>query len=175
MAADVSFLVYFLPIITFLIVFLVSFAVIKKIGLDYGHQFWQVFLAFLVACIFVVAAEPRAYVESIVPWFAVLLISFFLIMALLKFMNFNDWDKNLAKAFGVILLVMFVISGIFVFSSYFAPYLPWNAPVGANPDVRTVTDWVFSPRVWGAIILVGISALVSFVLVKNAAKPAKGK
>ena len=164
--ADLSFFTYILPILTFLVVFMISFAMISKLKL-FDKPFWSLFLAFLISTIFIAAAGPTAYVQSIVPWFAILLVSMFLILVLFGLASFKGWDKGLPIVFGILLLLLFVISGIFVFSSYFGPYLPWNSPIDANPDVRTVTDWIFSPRIVGALLLIAISALVSYFLVKK--------
>jgi hypothetical protein len=177
MAVDLTAFGYFLPLLTYLVVFIVSYAVIKKIEM-FDKEIVNLFIAFLIATIFVSASGPLTYVQSIVPWFAILIISFVFILALLGFVGFkgdSDYTKSWGNGFAIVLLVLFVISGVFVFSSYFSPYLPWNSPAEANPDVRFVTDWIFSPRVFGAILLIGISALVSFVLVKNVAGGDKGK
>lgn len=164
--ADLSFFTYILPILVFLVVFMISFAMIKKLGF-FDKPFWSLFLSFLISTIFIVAIQPREYVQTVIPWFAILLVSFFLILVMFGLAKFKEWDSTLGKAFGIILLVLFVISGIFVFSSYFSPYLPWNSGIGANPDVKFASDWVFSPRVFGAILLVAVSALVSYFLVKE--------
>lgn len=163
--ADLSFFVYFLPIISFLVVFMVSYAVLTKAKIFDVAPFWNIFLSFLVAVVFVISPGPRTFVESIIPWFAILLISFFLILVLFGLSGFTGWNQTAAKVFGIALLVLFVVSGVIIFSSYFSPYLPWNSGAGANPDVRTIVDWTFSPRVFGAILLIGVSALVSYFLV----------
>ena len=76
--------------------------------------------------------------------------------------------KWIGGTFVVLLLIAFLISFIFVFSNYFSPYVPGPGyGDGGNPEVLYFTDWLFSPRVFGAILLVGIGALVSWVLVKG--------
>lgn len=170
MVIDLSSFGYFVPLLTYLVVFLVVYAASKKAELVKG-EFAHLFTSFIVATIFVSAAGPRTYVSSIIPWFVVLLVSFFLIMGMMKFAGFGEWDKGIAKAVGIILIVFFVISGIVVFSSYFGPYLPWNSPAGGDPNILVVTDWIFSPRVFGAVLLIAITAVISFVIVKQAAAP----
>src|SRR5262245_50359550 len=143
MAVDISFITYFLPLLTYLVVFLIVYAVSKKADLFKG-EFMHLFVSFIVATVFVSAAGPRAYVASIVPWFAVLIIAFFLILVMLKgFIKFEEWDKGLPKAFGVILIILFVVTGLVVFSSYFSSYLPWNSAAGADSNLLRVTDWIF--------------------------------
>jgi tetrahydromethanopterin S-methyltransferase subunit B len=39
--------------------------------------------------------------------------------------------------------------------------------MGGNPDVLHVTSWFYNPRVYGAIILLAVSALVAWMLGKK--------
>lgn len=173
--ADLSSISYFLPIATYLIVFLIVYAFSKKAELFKG-EFMHIFISFLIATVFISAAGPRTYVASIIPWFAILLISFFLLLAMMKFTaGKDDHFTSMGRYFGYILIAFFLISGIIVFSSYFGPYLPWNSGAGADPNILHVTDWIFSPRVLGAILLIGITALISFALVKQAGGSSGGK
>ncbi|HVY01263.1 MAG TPA: hypothetical protein VHA12_00675 [Candidatus Nanoarchaeia archaeon] len=167
---------YFVPLLTYFVVFIVVYAASKTAKI-FTSEFMHLFTSFIIATVFVSAAGPRTYVSSIIPWFAVLLVSFFLILAMTKgFFDFKEWDKAMPKVFGIVLIVFFVVSGVVVFSSYFSPYLPWNSPAGGDPNILVVTDWIFSPRVFGAILLIIITAVISFIIAKpamDAAKPGK--
>lgn len=168
--ADLSGISYFLPILSFLIVFIIVYAVLKKIELI-KEQWVNIFVSFILATIFVSVVGARDYVVNIVPWFAILFVSLFLILLILGLVGkqVDFLHKGIGIAFVVATVLMFFISAIFVFSDYFSPYLPWNNGYGANPDVLTITGWFFSGRVLGAILLLVVSAVVSWVLV-NAKK-----
>jgi hypothetical protein len=167
---DLSVFGYFVPLLSFLIVFLLSFAVMQKANL-FNSKPWQIFTSFLIAVVFVSAVGPTTYVSVIVPWFAVFLVAFTLVVALISFAGtgkeFPKFTSGIGIAFVIGLLVIFLISGIFVFSSYVSPYLPWNSGMGGNPDVLHVTSWFYNPRVYGAIILLAVSALVAWMLGKK--------
>ncbi len=174
--ADLSGINYFLPLLSFFLVFVIMYAVIVKTKLV-EHWFLQIFIPFVLATIFVSAVGARDYVLNIVVWFAVLLVSFFLLLMMSGFAgeHLKSWNKGIGILFIILVIVMFLISAVFVFSEYFTPYLPGSSGAGANPDVLRFTDWVYSPRVSGAILLIIVSALVSWVLVKGAGKKEEKK
>ena len=70
-AVDVSGISYFAPILAFLIVFVIIFAVLNKTKIFGEVNNWVLlFVSFLVATVFVSAAGVRDYVLTITPWFA---------------------------------------------------------------------------------------------------------
>ncbi len=168
MTVDITGISYFLPIISFLVIFIVSFAVMVKAKFP-ENKFLQVFLSFLIAVIFISVAGARQYVENVVPWFAVVLVSFVLILLVLGISgkSLESWHGPMGKIFLVVLLAVFVISALFVFSSSISPYLPWSAGYQSTPASANLTDWLFEPRTGGAVLLLIVSALVAWILVKS--------
>lgn len=175
--ADLSGVEFFLPILSFLVVFIIVYAVLNKTKIIGEGKWGQLFVSFVFATIFISAAGARDYVLNIIPWFAVLIVSFVLILAVVAFIGkpVENMNKGLGVAFIVILILAFLISAIFVFSDYISPYLPWSQGYGAggNQDVLGLLDWIFSPRVFGAILLLIVSAVVSWILVKAGAEKKK--
>ena len=164
--ADLSAVSYFLPLLGFLVVFIISYFLIHASKLI-EPKLVNAFLSFIISTVFVSAVGPRLYILAIIPWFAVLIVGLFLFMALVGFLGKDVMPtKAIGITFVIIMAVIFVISAIFVFSSYYSPYLPWNSGEGANPDALHVVGWIFSPSVGGAILLLGISAVVAWILVK---------
>lgn len=165
MAADVSSITYFAPIVAFLLVFLISTLVFFKLKLLSDNKWMAIFVSFLIAVLFVSFAGVRRYIEVIVPWFAVFLISLVFIVILISFSG--KVPEGLQKGLGIVfvlgLLAAFVISGIMIFSDQLAPWLPGSIESMGNP----VYDWLFSGPVFGAIILIILTIGVSRVLVKG--------
>lgn len=168
---DLSGIEYFLPILSFLVVFIIVFAVLNKTKIIGENKWWQLFVSFVFATIFISAAGARDYVLNIIPWFAILVVSFVLILVVVSFIGkpVENMNKGLGMAFVIILILAFLVSALFVFSDYITPYLPWSQGYGSggNPNVLGVLDWIFSPRVFGAILLLIVSAVVSWILVKS--------
>ncbi len=168
MAVDVSSFQYFLPLLSFLVVFVVTFVVLAKVNLFEGP--WvHAFVSFLVATIFVSVADARSYVQNVTPWFAVLLVCLFFMVLLFGLVGkpLDFMQKGVGVVFVIVLFIVFLIAALVVFSSQLGPYLPGSETYGSgNPNVTNFTDWLYSPRVGGAVLLLLVSALVSWVLVK---------
>lgn len=145
-----------LPLLTFLVVFILIFAVLNKTKVV-ENAFMQLLIAFLLSTIFITAAGAREYVEAVTPWFAVLLVCLFFIMAVMGFVG-KDVDfmkKGIGGAFIGVLILAFVISGVLIFSTGLRPYY------GA---------FVSSPRLYSGVLLIVIAGLVGWVLLRNVGK-----
>lgn len=166
MAADVSAITYFAPVAAFLIVFLVSFAVLLKSKIlgESSNRWVLVFISLSIASLFVAVGSIRQYVETIAPWFAALLLSLFFLLVLLG-VSGHKHDK-LIPALGIVFMVfaflIFLVSGVVLFSDSLAPYLP-----GVSYEGNLFTDWLYSPAVIGAVILIFISSIVAWLIVKK--------
>jgi len=169
MPADLSAITYFAPIAAFLIVFIVLFAVLTKTKLLGDNKWVVLFVSFLIASIFVSVAGARQYIQTIIPWFAVLIVSLFLILILVGFIGKPAafLNKGVGVAFVILLAIAFLISGFMIFSNVLVSYLPGPGfGTGDNFEATIALDWLYSPRVAGAILLILISAGVSWILVK---------
>lgn len=164
MAADVSAITYFAPLMAFFVVFIVIFAVLYKSKLLGDSKWVALFISFVVSSLFVSAAGVRRYVEVITPWFGALLVSLFFLLVLIAFVGgkSDNFHTGLKWVFLVVGLIVFLISGIVVFSDTLGEYLPGHAAYSGN----LFTDWLYSPPVVGAILLLAITAIVCWVLVK---------
>lgn len=162
--ADVSSITYFAPIAAFFVVFLVVFAVLHKAKILGESKWLNLFASFIVAALFISAAGVRRYVEVITPWFGALIVSLFFILILMGFVGVKSdgFNKGLGIFFLIAAVLAFLISGVVVFSGSLAQWLPGTPESLGNP----VADVLYSPPVIGGLVLVVLTALVSWVLVK---------
>lgn len=162
MAVDISGISYFAPILAFLVVFVVVFALLNKTKLLGESGGIQLFVSFLIATIFVSAGGVRDYVLTITPWFGALVVSLFFVLFLLGFVGkpIEGMTKGIGIVFVSALVVVFLVSGFVVFSNVLWPYLPGGGNVASLREI-------YNSRAFGALLLVGLSALVSWVLVKG--------
>jgi len=169
MFADVSAITYFAPILSFLMVFVLMFALLAKTKILGEEKFIQLFISFLIATIFITAASVRQLVLDVIPWFAVFVVALFCILALAGFIGKGDLiGKGVGWVFIILVIALFVISGVKIFSIAFTPYLPGPSyGTGGNSDILYFTDFIYSARFLGAALLLGVAALVSWVLVKT--------
>ena len=152
-AFDFSGIAYFLPLFSFLLVFVVTYSVLNKTKIVGEDKWIQLLISFIISTVFVIAVRPREYILDIVPWFAVLVITLFFVLAMTGFVGgLESFGKGIGRALVWIMLALFLLSAYFVFSDIL--------------NESGIADWIFSAKVIGAIVLLGISALVAWVLVK---------
>ncbi|MDP1696101.1 MAG: hypothetical protein Q8L29_04260 [archaeon] len=150
---DVSGFGTLLPLFGFLLIFIVVYATLNKTKIIGESKFVQLLAAFIVSIMFILAVQPREYILSIIPLFAMLIIVMFLILAFTGFIGgLESWGKGIGKGMVVVMLIIFLVIAYFVFASTISPFI---SEIGKYP------------KVIGAIVLLVISALVSWVLVKS--------
>lgn len=164
---DLTGIQYFIPLLSFLLVFVVSLAFLMKTKI-LGNKFIEFLVSFIIATLFVTFVGPQKFIQNIAPAVAVLIVCAFFILLLagifgkdLAFMN-----KGMGILFVIILFIVFIVTAFVVFSSSITPYLSGGNYGAGNSDVYLFSDWLFSSRVGGAILLLIVSALVAWVLVK---------
>ncbi|MCU0642532.1 MAG: hypothetical protein MUF61_03075 [archaeon] len=153
-ALDLSGIEFFLPIISFLLVFIIVYAVLAKYKLLGSKIIIDLFVAFLVAVIFLLATSARDYLINITPWFGVFVVTLAFILMLIGFAGKTpEWlTKGVGIIFVVGLLLLFIVSAYFSFSS--------------TPVLSSLWDWIKTPKVFGALILLAVGGLASWILVK---------
>ncbi len=177
MAVDISALGYFAPILAFLIVMIVLFALLNKTELLGKHLFVQIFTSIVVATIFVSAAGVREYVLTITPWFGALIVSLFFILLFTGFVGkpIEGMNKGVGVAFVIVLMLIFLVSGFVIFSEVIGPYLPGGDSANANPELFRVSREIYTTRAFGAVLLLAVGGVVSYVLYRSAGGEKKDK
>src|SRR3989338_1531187 len=162
MPVDVSGFSYFLPLMAFFIVFIILYALLVKTKILGDNSFTHLFVSFILAIVFVTAIGVKQYVLTVIPWFAVLIVCLFLIFMIIGFVGkpIEGMNKTVGVVFVVLLVIVFLVSAIQVFGNTLGPYLPGGG--------TSFADWVYSGQVVGALILLVIAGIVSWVLVKSA-------
>lgn len=171
MAADVSSFVYFSPVLVFLAVFAIMTALLHKTKLLNDSLPLNIFVSFVIATIFITASSATKLLLNIIPWFAVLLIALFLIMLLVA--NVKDGNAIVGKGIGwvfvILLIIVFLVSGIKVFAHTLAPYWPsatYDEVSGGDPQLVSFFAWLYSPQVKGFFLIVVVAAFTTWFLVK---------
>jgi hypothetical protein len=152
---DLSLIQTYMPIFAFLLVFTVVFAVLAKTKILGESKFVNLLLSFIVATFFVTVTSARDYVIKITPWFAVFLIALMFILVIAGF--HGKLPEGLTKGLGIAavigLVILFLVSAFYTFSS--------------EPSIINLEEWITTPRVYGALILVAAGALASWVLTRK--------
>ncbi len=148
----------FIPVFGFLLVFVVTYALLGKTKALGENKFVHILVSFAVSIIFLVSASAVQYVKLIAPWFAVLIVSL-LFIALVVGLIKGDIDKFFQPWFAwiivVVLVIGFVVSAIYVFGDLITKSL-------AGPKT-----FLMQPSVIGIIILLVLTVFASWLLTRK--------
>ena len=70
MAIDVSGINFFMPVFSFLFVFVIVYAILAKTKILGDNKFVNLVIGFIMAIIFMSFSSTELYVETIIPWAA---------------------------------------------------------------------------------------------------------
>ena len=155
MATSLAALDYFLPILAFLVVFVVIYAILIKTGVLGENTFVALFISFVLSIFFVVEASLVDYVLFTSAWFMVIVFFIFLLFVILAF--FPGKLEFLGKTW-VSWVVFSVLIAFFIIASAYS----FNWAVNWS----VVNDWLYTDW-FGLILLLTIAGVVSAVLTKK--------
>jgi len=158
-------MVTILPIMAFLFVFLVTYALLAKTRILGGNTFIHFFVSFIIAIVFALSPSATEYTVMTIPWIAVLLVALFSILLTFALVKGNIEDLVKSPIVGIILvivvLIIFLVSALNVFGPFFAQYAP-------GPQQKPgIISFLINPSVLGGVILLIIAAIASYVLTKK--------
>lgn len=165
---DVSGISYFLPIIAFLLVSFIMFAVLTKLKL-FDAKWVLAIVSFFIATLFITVSGTIDYIKYIGAWIAILFVSMAFLLAIIGMFgkSLEGMTKGIGIAVLIVAILVFLISAFVVYSNFITPYLPGGSSVGDNNTGGAITNWLYSPRVAGAILLLVISGLAAWFLTKG--------
>jgi len=158
-------MVMLLPIMAFMFVFLVTYAILAKTKLLGGNTFVHFFMSFIIAILFALSPTATEFTEMTIPWIGVLLAAVVCIMLAFALLHGNIEDIVKSPIVGILIvlvtLIIFLVSALNVFGPFFAQYMP-------GPQQKPgLISFLINPSVLGAIILFIIAAIASWVLTKK--------
>lgn len=168
MAIDISGIYFFMPVFSFLFVFLIVYAILARTKILGDSAFVNFLVSFIMAIIFMSFSSLDLYVKTIIPWSIVLFISVFLVL-LIAGLSTKELDKIMTKGFAwiviIILLIIFLIAAIKVFNPVFHPDLIITS--GEGTSLVEQISYAYGGKVFGTILLIVIAIIVSWVLTRK--------
>ena len=169
MVLDITGIYFFMPVFSFLFVFVVVYAVLAKTKV-LGDQRVNLLVSFIIAIIFMNFSSLDLYVRTILPWFVVLLVCLFLALVIMGFST-KDWEKMATPGFAwiivAILVVIFLIAAIRVFNPMFHPELGVTTAGDGQEGVLLQIRHVFDSQVGGSVLLLILGLIVAWILTKK--------
>jgi len=168
MPIDISGIYFFMPVFSFLFVFLIVYAVLAKTKILGDSGFVNLLVGFIIAIIFMSFSSLELYVKTVVPWVVVLLICVFLVL-LIAGLSTKDLEKIMTPTFGWviigILILVFLISAVRVFNPVFHPDL--IITTGENLSLLEQFRESAGGQFWGTALLIIVAVVVAWVLTKK--------
>jgi len=170
MVLDISGIFFFMPVFSFLFVFLICYAILVKTKLLGEMGFVNSFVSFIIAIVFMSFSSVELYIRTIIPWFAVLFVIVFLIL-LIAGLSTKNLDGIMTNKFSWviigILIAVFLIIAIRVFNPVLHPDLIITSGDGTQPGIVEQLAYILDSRVAGGLLLVAIAAIVSWVITRG--------
>lgn len=164
-------LAYFMPLFAFLLVFIITYALLAKTKLLGDNAFVHMFVSFIVAIIFFISPTAQEFARLSMPWVAVFLVCLVLILMTLAFVGGKIENVIKVPIVGkiavLVLLAIFLISAIQIFGPVVEPYLPGSTAERTSEPLSHLSQVIFHPTVIGAVLLLMVAAVISWVLTKK--------
>ena len=156
MVASLTGLNFFMPILSFLLVFIVVYAVLNKIQILGESKGIHLFVSFILAIFFVVNVSLVDFVKTSSSWFVVIFVLVFLVLVMIAF---TQGSLEIVKNKYVALILVGGLIAVFVISSAYA----FNWAV----NWAMVHSWIYTDW-FGLILLLIVAGVVSAILAKKA-------
>jgi len=163
---------FFMPVFSFLFVFIVVYAILAKTKLLGEGKFLNILIGFIIAIIFIsfstATFSTEQYVRTIIPWFAVLLVCVFLVL-LLAGLSAKDLGVIMKPGFAwaviAILIIIFVLAAIRVFNPVFSSQ--YGVDSGQGGQFISQVGSIFNNEIGGSILLLIIAIIVAWVITRK--------
>ena len=112
----------------------------------------------------------QLYVQTIIPWFAILFVMVFLVLLIagLSTKKLEDiMTSKFAWAVVGILIIIFLIAAIKVFNPVLHPDLIVTSGEGEAGIVEQIANFLGNSKVAGSILLIIVAVVVSWIITKN--------
>lgn len=148
----------FLPVFAFLLVFAVTYGLLSKTKIIGEKKFVHILVSFSVAIIFLASTSAVQYAKVTTGWFAAFIISLLFITLIVGIMP-GKMEEVLTKGFTwfivVVLIIIFVFSGVYVFKDIINTYLSKPKSI------------ILDPTIFGVVILVALTVFASWLMTRD--------
>jgi hypothetical protein len=159
---------FFLPIFSFLFIFVIMYAVLDKFKLMGENKTIKFIASLSIALLFLFSQETLNFVNFITPWFVILVILAFFILSLFMFMGVKEKEMEATISNPTLywtVLVIIIILLIAAIGTVFSDFFSSEGGEITDPTKASITQILVHPRVLGALFLL---VIVSFAI-KNIA------
>src|SRR3989344_1227023 len=160
---DITGIYLFMPIFSFLFVFLIIYALLIKFKILGDSQFVNLLISFVISIFFMSFSGVDLYIRTLIPWFVVLLVCVFLILLIGGFASgkIESIQRNATMWISVgILIAIILIVAIKVFN----PILHPDLIVTSGEDGTSLLGqlrYIVDTQIAGSLILIIVAIAVA--------------
>lgn len=160
---DTGLLKFFLPIFSFLLVLVISYAILEKTNILKNHNV-NIAAAFAISVLFLFTPNAIKLIQLTTPWFVVFLIFLMIMFMTFMFLGAKDEQINMVISYpSVYWTIIVVILGIFLFgmTQIFGGEVQAIFGGGSTSEGGLIVDIgkiIFHPRMLGAIFILLIAS-----------------
>ena len=168
MPIDTSTITYFLPLIGFLFVVVLLYAIIIKTRAIGSSKYIAITLALLAGLIFISLTKFRDYIIELVPYLISLIIIAFFLLILLMFLtkDFTKIIKPLSWVFVIAFALIIIILAMKFFPSVYQ-LLPKTNSWALNSPLLSFKHWLYSKKIVNSIVFIIAAAIVTVVITRK--------
>lgn len=171
---SLGFLEFFLPVFSFLFIFVIMYAVLDKFKLMGENKTVKFIAALSIALLFLFSKGVLDFVSFVTPWFVVLVILALFILSLFMFMGAKEKDMEDVVKNPVVywtILVIIIILLIAAIGTVFSDFFASEGGQITDPTKVSITQILVHPRVLGSLFLLVIASFA----IKNIASHVDSK
>ena len=164
---DLGLLAYFVPVFVFFLVLVIVWALLEKTHFFQGNKFVNLLIAFVLAVLFVIVPELSQVVALATPWFGILFLFLLLLILTFLFMGVNPEDVsnvfsggNMTITWAIIIISLAIFGYAFtqVYGDAIHDITAGESEEGSADLVQNVGQILFTPKILGMVLLLGIAA-----------------
>ncbi len=167
MTIDISWLNEGLPIFSFVLIFVLVYAVLAKTKVLGESKSINAVLSLILSIIFITFSSVREFIVNATVWFSVILtfVFFFLLILFFIIKEPDKFLKPLAIIFLILMALTLVIIAFYSFPSTHA-YLPGQSEAGANEFLLSIKHFILEKEFLSGILLLVIAIIVAFIITR---------
>ena len=157
-----------MPLLTFVFVFVLIFAILRKTKILGESGVINVATSLILSIILLAFTSVGNYIANITPWFATIMVILFFFFMLIAFLIKEPaaFLKPIAIVFIIIFALILIITLFYTFPST-KSYLPGQSEEGANDTVLAIKHFILEERFLSGFLLVIIALIVGFVITRG--------
>src|SRR3989338_3005518 len=165
---DITGIYLFMPVFSFLFVFLIIYAILVRFKILGDSQFVNLLISFIISIFFMSFSVVDLYVRTLIPWFVVLLVCIFLILLIGGFASGKleniQTNKFMWVVVGILISIILIVS-IKVFNPILHPDLVLTSGESGTSLLGQL-GYIVDTQVAGSLILLVIAAVVAWVITR---------